>query len=477
MPPSSRTPNREAVDYLRQKGLRAGFSYRDIWAEEHSFDFTVAKAMDIDLLSDIRDSILRAKETGQTQESWLREMEEVLSKRGWWGRQEVEDPVTGKKVVAQLGSARRLQTIWLVNMRQAAQAGRWERGSASAGHPYVLYRVGPSRVHREQHLAWDGLLLRSDDPFWAKANPSNGYGCRCYTRFVSERQAQRYRDRGIPAPIPAGQQRPSGTTRVRTRAPKLQPMTWYDPRVQQTRRGIVGIDPGFEHNPGTGREEQLADKFRRSDADFAKDVKPAEGTQDLEHGLRIEMQAEGRRRVARALAAADQVHGIPLQPAQIPVRPITGALGRAVKPKTRAPDVIELGADSWRPELMALHELGHWMDSLLGDGPYASTSDEPTEAMAALLRACKASAAWADSAGMPAEERQIWRREQELFARAYSQYVAWRSGSIRLRRQVDRALHSPVLRRRLLQWDYDDWWPIAISMDRLLSTAGWLTRR
>ena len=42
---------------------------------------------------------------------------------------------------------------------------------------------------------------------------------------------------------------------------------------------------------------------------------------------------------------------------------------------------------------------------------------------------------------------------------------------------MDRALHSPVLRRRLLQWDYDDWWPIAIAMDRLLSEAGWLTRR
>ena len=28
-----------------------------------------------------------------------------------------------------------------------------------------------------------------------------------------------------------------------------------------------------------------------------------------------------------------------------------------------------------------------------------------------------------------------------------------------------------------LQWDYDDWWPIAIAMDRLLTEAGWLTRR
>ncbi|MDE2824453.1 MAG: hypothetical protein OXK79_13205 [Chloroflexota bacterium] len=35
-----------------------------------------------------------------------------------------------------------------------------------------------------------------------------------------------------------------------------------------------------------------------------------------------------------------------------------------------------------------------------------------------------------------------------------------------------------LARRRLLQRrDYDDWWPIAIAMDRLLTGAGSLTRR
>ena len=64
-----------------------------------------------------------------------------------------------------------------------------------------------------------------------------------------------------------------------------------------------------------------------------------------------------------------------------------------------------------------------------------------------------------------------------MFARAYAQYVAWRSGSIRLRRQMDRALQSPELRRRLLQWGYEDWLPVMAAMDRLLTEAKWLTRR
>ena len=116
---------------------------------------------------------------------------------------------------------------------------------------------------------------------------------------------------------------------------------------------------------------------------------------------------------------------------------------------------------------MTLHEFGHWMDSLLGGGAYASNAEQPT-------------AAWAASAGLPDEEREIWRRPQEVFARVYSQYVASRSGSIRLRRQMDRALHSPVLRRRLLQWangPNDDWWTIAMAMDKLLAGAQWLARR
>ena len=66
---------------------------------------------------------------------------------------------------------------------------------------------------------------------------------------------------------------------------------------------------------------------------------------------------------------------------------------------------------------------------------------------------------------------------ETMWARAWAQYIAWRSGSIRLRRQMDRALTSPLLRCQLLQWDYEDWLPIAMAMDRVLSEAGWLTRR
>lgn len=42
---------------------------------------------------------------------------------------------------------------------------------------------------------------------------------------------------------------------------------------------------------------------------------------------------------------------------------------------------------------------------------------------------------------------------------------------------MDRALQSPELRRQLLQWDYEDWLPVMMAMDKLLAEAKWLTRR
>ena len=43
---------KEALDYIKNKSLKVGFSYKDVWNEEHATAFTVAKAMQIDVLSD-----------------------------------------------------------------------------------------------------------------------------------------------------------------------------------------------------------------------------------------------------------------------------------------------------------------------------------------------------------------------------------------------------------------------------------------
>ena len=243
-------PPKEAVDYLRRKGVRPAFDYREVWREEHSHAFTVANMMKLDLLADVRTSITKAQEEGKPVARWKEELAATLSKRGWWGRHPPPDPNDPKAVEkANLYISRRLETIWRVNTRQAAQAGVWERGHRSTSHPYVLYRVGPSKRHRDQHLAWDGLLLPKDADFWTVANPMNGWGCKCYTRFVTEAQYRRYVDQGIPE-MATGDGVPARKP-VKTEEPVLRPMQYRNKRTGEVHTGYVGIDYGFERNPGS----------------------------------------------------------------------------------------------------------------------------------------------------------------------------------------------------------------------------------
>jgi len=91
-------PPQEAIDYLRRKGLRTGWDYRDVWREEHSAAFTVANMMRLDLLADVRDSLARAQEEGTTFAAWKREWTAELRKRGWWGRKAAPDPTDPQAV-------------------------------------------------------------------------------------------------------------------------------------------------------------------------------------------------------------------------------------------------------------------------------------------------------------------------------------------------------------------------------------------
>ncbi len=101
-------PN-EAVDYIRNKGWKPGWDYRDVWREEHAVAFTVAKATQMDVLQAIRTEVERVITDGITLREFQRTLTPTLQKLGWWGRQAQTDPLTGKTLDVQLGSPRRLK--------------------------------------------------------------------------------------------------------------------------------------------------------------------------------------------------------------------------------------------------------------------------------------------------------------------------------------------------------------------------------
>lgn len=61
---------KEALAWLNSKGLKPGFDYRDVWQAEHSAAFTVAKMLNLDLLSDVKTLVSTALEAGQTFEQF-----------------------------------------------------------------------------------------------------------------------------------------------------------------------------------------------------------------------------------------------------------------------------------------------------------------------------------------------------------------------------------------------------------------------
>ncbi|MDR1286785.1 MAG: phage head morphogenesis protein [Treponema sp.] len=248
---------KEALAYIKNKKLSPAFSYKDVWNEEHATMFTVAKAMQIDVLSDIKSAAEAAVENGETLESFRKNLKPVLQEKGWWGKKEMADPLTGKTVNARLGSDRRLKTIYDTNTRSAYQEGRWERSQASTSHPYLMYRVGNSRHHRQDHLAWDGLVLPKDDPWWNSHYPPNGWGCKCRVMAVSEERKQRLEKSGVAVP-PSADGEQGYTVPVRTQAPPVRYKTFYNERKGVLERIPEGISPGFNWNQGRmGRDVPL----------------------------------------------------------------------------------------------------------------------------------------------------------------------------------------------------------------------------
>lgn len=122
-----RLPPADSIEYFRQKGYAIGFSWEDIWQEEHQAAFTVAKAMQLDILRDIRAGIDSALENGTTFETFRKNLKPLLVEKGWWGKADITDPLTGEVKKVQLGSTRRLKTIFDTNLRTAHSEGQWAR--------------------------------------------------------------------------------------------------------------------------------------------------------------------------------------------------------------------------------------------------------------------------------------------------------------------------------------------------------------
>lgn len=228
----------EAIAFFRQKGFRIGFDYRDVWRQEHQAAFTVAKAMQIDLLKDIRESVDEAIASGSTLADFQKALTPKLQARGWWGRQAQVDPKDGVAKEVQLGSLKRLETIYDTNLATAYSEGQWERIQRNqALFPFLEYVRSASVNPRHTHLAYAGLVLRADDAFWQTHLPIKEWGCKCSVIQHTQRMLDA-------EGLQLGQ------------APPEVMRTLVNKRTGETMQVPVGVDPAFHYPPG-GRRGNL----------------------------------------------------------------------------------------------------------------------------------------------------------------------------------------------------------------------------
>ena len=258
-------PPVEAVEHFRAKGLHVGFDWRDTDAAQHLRSFTVAKAMSVDILEDIRGAVDEAIAEGTTFRQFQKRLEPLLREKGWWGRGRMLDPLTGEMRTVQLGSVRRLRTIFDTNVRMSYAKGRWERiERVAAQAPWLRYVAVLDARTRPEHMAWHGTILPWDHPWWQTHNPPNGWFCRCMVQQLDDEDLEEFGFSPSAGP-------PEGSERTRP---------WTNKRTGETIQVPVGIDPGFAHNVGqidlsADAERRFEERLRSASPDIAEAARQA----------------------------------------------------------------------------------------------------------------------------------------------------------------------------------------------------------
>jgi hypothetical protein len=216
-------PFEEQIAFFRQKLNLPTERWDDIQRAAHDRAFVVAGAMKADLLADLRTAVDKAIQGGGSLASFRRDFHDIVAKHGWTGW-------TGEGTKA--GQAWRTRVIHETNVRTSYAAGRHAQLKANArALPYWRYHhSGLSADPRPEHLAFDGLTLPHDHPFWDTHYPPNGWGCKCYVE-------------GVPAPEPDDVQTPPADFEHR------------DPKTGEP----AHIDKGWGYAPGANAHAPLLD--------------------------------------------------------------------------------------------------------------------------------------------------------------------------------------------------------------------------
>jgi SPP1 gp7 family putative phage head morphogenesis protein len=235
-----------AIAYLESKGMRITFDWHEMLDEAHDKAFTVAKVMRLDILQDLRGAVAETMDKGLTFQDFRKSLEPTLRSKGWWGKKEILNPATGELRMAQLGSVRRLETIYEQNVQTIYSAGRYRsQMDGAASRPFwmfvVVMDVRTSRICSP--LA--GQIFRYDDPIWASLYPPNHFRCRTRVRALDDAGVIEMTKDGHGVWNAEGSKGRLGSREVTLKDGAV--ATIATVKIGST---TVATDPGFNYNPG-----------------------------------------------------------------------------------------------------------------------------------------------------------------------------------------------------------------------------------
>ena len=231
-PTYRRLPFRKALDWLKAKLPIPTERWDTLVDGAQDWAFTIAGVTHGQLLQEALDLVTKAVDDGQLYRDFKQQFAETFIKRGF-------SPLNDW----------RMRLILLQNMRNAYGAGRYQQQhdpETVLRRPYLVYRHDDPITPRPHHVALDGFVARADDPIWNTLHPPNGFGCRCRTFSLNERQL-RQEGMSLSDPLP--------TMAVKDKRTGQQ---FTAPVVKVGDKTVPVIEPGFNFAPGSTQDRARA---------------------------------------------------------------------------------------------------------------------------------------------------------------------------------------------------------------------------
>lgn len=218
-----------AVAFLAQKLNMPTRRWTDIMRGMHARAFAVAGAQKKSLVDDFHEAINRAISEGESIQWFRKEFDSIVEKYGW----------------SYNGTRRwRSEIIYSTNLSVAYARGRYEQltdEDTVDAFPYWRYVTMDDPSVRAGHRSWHNVVLPANHKWWDTHYPPNGWKCRCRVEPVSDYEYEADKE----------------AKTIKTRAPKSRFRDWRNPSTKKIERIPVGIDPGWDYNPGSAPIEKV----------------------------------------------------------------------------------------------------------------------------------------------------------------------------------------------------------------------------